>query len=79
VTPPAGRHVLDRPRQRGGVQPPAAPLAGAIDEGMSARQRARPSVLDFRDGNLFRGLLFAVALAVPFWLGVVLLVATLKA
>jgi hypothetical protein len=46
---------------------------------MSARQRTRPSALDFRDGNLFRGLLFAVALAVPFWLGVVLLVATLKA
>jgi hypothetical protein len=46
---------------------------------MSAREGARPSSLDFRDGSLFRGLLFAVALAVPFWLGVVLLVATLRA
>ena len=77
--PSAARHILDRPRQRGGVQATAAPLAGAVDEGMSARQKARPSQLDFRDGDLFRGLLFAVALAGPFWLGVVLLVASLKA
>ena len=74
--PSAGRHLLDRKRQRGGVQAPASLRAGALDEGMSARQKARPSSLDFRDGNLFRGLLFALALAVPFWLGVVLLVAT---
>jgi hypothetical protein len=78
VRPSAGRHLLDRPRQRGGVQAPASLRAGAIDEGTSALEQAR-SPLDFRDGDLFRGLLFAVALAVPFWFGVVLLVASLRA
>ena len=76
--PTAGRHLLDRPGQRGGVRAPAPLRASAIDQGMSAREPAPPSPLDLRDGNLFRGLLFAVALAVPFWLGAVLLVASLR-